>query len=303
MARKEETYVCTLADCGTIREAAEKLFISPSALSTYIKSLEKDLGVPLFYRLKQGFKPTPMGQKYIQRCRQILELDQDFQEELSRYKNSQKNEFTIGMYRLRGLGFKGPLLIRLREQLPELAFKIVMNAGLEQNRLLYEGALDYILTTSPLPPTGKYQYICDDTLVLACPATWHMPKEVRSSNTVALDDIDKAKILLPAEWQSIYTFIKRYFQDNQQSIGEPTTLNNMEIAIQCVAAGIGCCFTLQSYVSAFSWIPNIRYYHLKGLSFKVPWYLEYLNENLSSDQLRTLVECIRTEIQSSLDAF
>lgn len=300
---KEELYVCTLAECGTVREAAKKLFITAPALSTYIKSLEKSLGVPLFYRLNQGFKPTPMGQKYIERSQKILAIDQAFQEELVRYKNKNKSEISIGMYRLCGYDLKGPLSVSLKEQLPDFTFQIHTNPGLEQNRLLFEGALDYILVTSPIPLSDKHEHIVDDTLVLASPATWRMPREARLTNTVSLEDIPKAKILLPAEWQSIYQFIKRYFQDNHQSIETPTTLNNMEIAVQCVAAGIGCCFTLQSYVSAFSQIPGIRYYRLKNLDFKIPWYLQYQNEVLNRTQLDILVRCLKEGIETKMKAF
>ena len=300
MSLKEETYVCTLAECGTLREAAEKLFISASALSTYIKNLEKSLGVPLFYRLNQGFTPTPMGQKYIERSKKILELDKRFQDELVRYKNKSKTEISIGMYRLCSYDLKGPLLVSLKDKLPGLTFRIHTNPGLEQNRLLHEGALDYSLVTSPLPSPGKCCYITADTLVLACPATWPMSREVRQTKQVSLDDIQKGKILLPAEWQSIYPFIRRYFQDNHQSIEAPTTLNNMEIAIQCVAAGIGCCFTLQSYVSTFARIPGIRYYRLKNLEFTIPWYLEYQDDILSEEQLRILTECLKEGLQAKL---
>ncbi|VUX15208.1 Hca operon transcriptional activator [Streptococcus pasteurianus] len=39
-----------LAESKNFSEAAEKLFISQSALSKHIKSLEQELGVPLFNR-------------------------------------------------------------------------------------------------------------------------------------------------------------------------------------------------------------------------------------------------------------
>ena len=48
MDLKEQKYVCTLAECGTLVQAAEKLFITQPALSLYITNLEKTLGLPLF---------------------------------------------------------------------------------------------------------------------------------------------------------------------------------------------------------------------------------------------------------------
>lgn len=40
----------TLADVGNYMEAADILFISQSTLSRHIKSIEEDLGAPLFDR-------------------------------------------------------------------------------------------------------------------------------------------------------------------------------------------------------------------------------------------------------------
>ena len=55
MDLKEQKYVCTLAECGTLVQAAEKLFITQPALSLYITNLEKTLGLPLFERRGKKF--------------------------------------------------------------------------------------------------------------------------------------------------------------------------------------------------------------------------------------------------------
>ena len=45
MNLKEQLYVCTLAQTGSLSKAAQLLFISQPALSLYISNLEKYLGV------------------------------------------------------------------------------------------------------------------------------------------------------------------------------------------------------------------------------------------------------------------
>lgn len=50
MELKEQRYVCTLAECGNLTRAADRLYISQPALSIYISNLEKHLGMPLFDR-------------------------------------------------------------------------------------------------------------------------------------------------------------------------------------------------------------------------------------------------------------
>ena len=43
-------YVLTIHKAGTIRAAADELYISPQALSEHLGKLERELGTPLFHR-------------------------------------------------------------------------------------------------------------------------------------------------------------------------------------------------------------------------------------------------------------
>ena len=62
MNLKEQQYICTAAECGSITKAAEKLFITQPALSLYISNLEKVLGIRLFDRIGKQLLLTPAGE-------------------------------------------------------------------------------------------------------------------------------------------------------------------------------------------------------------------------------------------------
>ncbi len=49
-------YVTEIARAGSIRRAAERLSITPSALTRQIQDLEYELGTPIFERLAQGMR-------------------------------------------------------------------------------------------------------------------------------------------------------------------------------------------------------------------------------------------------------
>ena len=40
--------LCLIVQCGTVREAAERTFLSPAAVSLQIKELEQELGIKIF---------------------------------------------------------------------------------------------------------------------------------------------------------------------------------------------------------------------------------------------------------------
>ena len=63
----------TVADCGKMSEAAEKLFISQPSLSAAIKELEEEVGVELFKRTNRGISVTLEGEEFIGYARQVVE--------------------------------------------------------------------------------------------------------------------------------------------------------------------------------------------------------------------------------------
>lgn len=62
----------TLARTSSFTRTAEELFITQSAVSHAIKSLEEELGVRLFDRLGRGVRLTPAGQQLLSRAQKII---------------------------------------------------------------------------------------------------------------------------------------------------------------------------------------------------------------------------------------
>ncbi len=83
MNLKEQSYVCMLAQTGSITTAAKLLEISQPALTLYIQNLERNLGVKLFDRVGKRFVLTYPGQLYVDTARQMLALKEGFDGKLS----------------------------------------------------------------------------------------------------------------------------------------------------------------------------------------------------------------------------
>ena len=97
MNLKEQTYVCVLAECGNITKAAERLFISQPALSIYISTLEKNLGVRLFDRSGKRFTLTWAGEMYVEKARKMLDLKAEFDEGLAEITGERAGRLRSGV--------------------------------------------------------------------------------------------------------------------------------------------------------------------------------------------------------------
>lgn len=58
-------YPREVARCGSVRKAAEKLAVTPSAVQRRIQDIEEDLGTSLFERSKQGMRLTAAGELFL----------------------------------------------------------------------------------------------------------------------------------------------------------------------------------------------------------------------------------------------
>lgn len=65
--------VITIADSGSMNEAAKKLFISQPSLSATVKELEQEIGINLFVRSNRGIVITPEGEEFLGYARQVAE--------------------------------------------------------------------------------------------------------------------------------------------------------------------------------------------------------------------------------------
>lgn len=69
-------YFSEIAAAGSIKDAADKLELSPSTLSSHLSQLEEDLKVQLFYRQHRKLSLTPEGNRLYFRAKEMFEAGQ-----------------------------------------------------------------------------------------------------------------------------------------------------------------------------------------------------------------------------------
>lgn len=73
MTLQQLKYALTIADCGSMNEAAKQLFISQPSLSETMKELETEIGLDIFLRSNRGIVITPEGEEFLGYARQVIE--------------------------------------------------------------------------------------------------------------------------------------------------------------------------------------------------------------------------------------
>lgn len=73
MTLQQLRYLIAVAECGSINAAAHNLYTTQSNLSTAIKELEGELGIPIFNRSNRGVTLTNEGTELLGYARQVIE--------------------------------------------------------------------------------------------------------------------------------------------------------------------------------------------------------------------------------------
>ena len=73
MTLQQLKYVITVAEKGSITEAAKDLYISQPSLSGAVKEVEKEAGLMIFNRCRAGVALTTEGMEFLGYARQVVQ--------------------------------------------------------------------------------------------------------------------------------------------------------------------------------------------------------------------------------------
>lgn len=95
MTLQQLRYALTIAGCGSMNEAAKRLFLSQPSLSETVKELEQEIGLQIFMRSNRGIIITPEGEEFLGYARQVIDQYGILK---ARYVEKQRKEkFSVSM--------------------------------------------------------------------------------------------------------------------------------------------------------------------------------------------------------------
>lgn len=93
MTLQQLNYVVKIAETKSMNKAAKELYVTQSALSSTIKSLEDELGTEIFIRTNRGMVLTTDGEKLLSYAKQIVKMTDMITEKF--HKDETKQHFSI----------------------------------------------------------------------------------------------------------------------------------------------------------------------------------------------------------------
>lgn len=149
MLFKQMQYFMTVAEYRHFTRAADKLFVSQSALSQQITKLENDFGIKLINRDKHPIELTPAGRELFLHAKSIVHEVEEMQQQMQKYLPPDKRTISLGM--ITGLGNINivEILTSFNNKYPNISVNIINKLSKELCLMLQENVIDAAIFAAP----------------------------------------------------------------------------------------------------------------------------------------------------------
>ena len=160
-----------VVDGGSFVEAARRVHVTQSTVSTRIRALEEQLGKPLFERSKAGAGLTQAGAQFHKHAIAMVRVWEQARLEVSLPAGYQAALTVGGQYSLWD-GFLMDWLARMRAKAPEIAIRTLSGISAALMQRLVEGTLDIgVMYTPQSRPGFELEMLFEEELVLVTSET------------------------------------------------------------------------------------------------------------------------------------
>ena len=193
MELRQLEYIVTIADEQSIAKASQKLFITQSALNQQLLKLERELGVPLFNRIKEGLVPTHAGEVYLDAARKMLLMKAETYRYIQDIADMKKGEISIAYTPEQGSLMFSHIYPIFHKMYPDITFRIVEARVKQAEQLLSAGKVNIALTSyasGGKKPQFDYTDIGAELLVFGVPKSDPLSKLADEQSYIRFPKID-----------------------------------------------------------------------------------------------------------------
>lgn len=234
-------YFVTVAEELHFTRAAERLYVSQPALSKQIRALERQLGVQLLRRDRQGVELTPAGAELLPHARRVIEAWAEGASAMREARAALRSTLVVGMSTSPG---RGGLLPAIRSRFtaahPGATVRLRQVSWEDPTAGLADGEADVAFVWLPLPDQERYAWtvVAEEPRLVALPDTH--PLAARPEIDFA-DLADEPFLALPPSAGPL----RDYWLALEERGGRPPRVGaeiaSTEETYEALVAGLGVC--------------------------------------------------------------
>ncbi len=217
-----------LAEEGSLRPAAERLFVSQPTLSGHIKALEEEFGFELFERTRRGMLLTPEGERVLERASVILAETQKTQSLVSELRDEVSGILRVGIIN-DGLELKIDEAVASLQRYPKLQIEFMHSNTGANIKALQDGSIDvgYIEGERGAPDIEKVT-LTHSNPVIIYPRSW---SDLESESWAVLEQRPCSFV---SEDCSYHNLVKQEFDRRKLKLNWKYKIDSSETACRLV---------------------------------------------------------------------
>ena len=219
-------------------DASRKLYISQSAVSQSIKTLEKKLEQPLFVRSTKKVQLTPAGRVLLKHIEPAMNLIQRGENQLLDSGALGLGQLHIGASDTICRYFLVPYLKQFHKKFPNIPIKVTNATSLGCVELLEQGKVDLIVTNFPnvrLNQSYVQKTVLDfSDVFIANPAYFNLRQQ-----TISFAELTQYPILMLDKSSITSEFLRNIFLQHQLELVPEVELSSNDLLIDLARIGLG----------------------------------------------------------------
>ena len=223
-------------------EASRQLYISQSAVSQSVKTLEKKLGTPLFIRSTKSVQLTPEGETLLRHIEPAIQLIRQGEINLMEAGSLGGGQLRIGATDTICRYLLIPYLNQYHKLYPKVHIRIINQTSLKCVDLLESGQVDLIVTNYPNSRMGnreQLQVISEFHDVFTASRS-HYPQ--LENRRVSLKEIQNYQILMLDRHSTTNEFLHQMFRKEQLELIPEMELDSNDVLLDLATIGLGLAF-------------------------------------------------------------
>lgn len=190
-------YIVAIEKYSNMTEAAQQLFITPSALNQQLLKLEKELDLPLFTRSRRRMIPTEAGRIYLETAKQMLSLRQAAYSHLQDLAGSVSGSYRVGLTFDHGSDVFARIYTEFHKKYPGVQMRCYQLLVPEMMEMLSTNELDLAFVLGGSQESFKdleYQTLSSENLLLGLHKSHPLAQGVKLSDCPSVTiDLDKVR--------------------------------------------------------------------------------------------------------------
>ncbi|KUM02425.1 LysR family transcriptional regulator [Chromobacterium sp. F49] len=143
-----------LAESGSVSQAAQRVYLTQSALSHQLKQLETAYGLALFERKTQPLRFTPAGERLLRLARDLLARVAAAERDLARIRQGEAGEIRVAVECHTCFDWLMPAMDQFRQHWPAVELDIVSGFHADPVGLLLSGRADLAIVSEAEAQAG-----------------------------------------------------------------------------------------------------------------------------------------------------